>query len=178
MYLFHSTSIDNLDSILTDGALKSFYLLQKEGKNVMLNEGFGIYETNKFVYFSCIDEMFSRKMFSTGVVLYFSTKFLYNTTFYVSTMHSGNPNYLYEGDQDYKRKYSKNYKLYNLVLRKLYNHSISINSKAFYIFQQVAIKNKVSLNNLVGIEFKKGLNIQPYIEYIKENYPNVKIMVK
>jgi hypothetical protein len=180
MYLFHTTTIDNLDSILTDGALKSYDLLKKEKKNITLNYGFGLYETNNFVYFSCIDKMFSRKIYSSDVVLYFDTKFLYNTSFYVSTMFSEIPDNLYEEEQAYRRKYNKNYKLYNLVLRKLYNQSISVKSRAkiFQILQQVAIRNKVSLDNLVGIEFKKNLDIKPYVEYIKEYYPDVKIIIK
>lgn len=182
MYLFHVTTIDNFELIMKDDSLKSVNLLKKEGKNVSLNEGNGIYKTNNFVYFSCVNKLFNKNILSNEVILYFDTKLLYQNIFYVSTMHLDFPAYLYEGNnggkEEYKRKYNKHYKLYNLVLKKLYKHSISLleNGKSFQIFQQIAVRHKVNLKKyLVAIEIRniKGKNISELIDYIKNNYENV-----
>ena len=95
--------------------------------------------------------------------MYFNSNLLYNKSFYVSTVHSAEPNALGEwwtkNDgkriKMYKRKYNKNYSKYNLVLKKLYKHSIHMYEKVFQAFQQVAVRNKVSLKDLIAIEFKK-----------------------
>lgn len=75
----------------------------------------------------------------------------------------------------YKRKYEKNYTKYDTILKKLYNYSISVlNGKSFQIFQQVAVRNKVSLNELVAIEFKdKSVATNNIINNITKHYPNV-----
>ena len=79
----------------------------------------------------------------------------------------------------YKRKYNKYYTKYNTVLRKLYEHSISLlpRGDAFESFQQIAIRNKINLNNLVGIKFKKNIVSDNVINYIKKYYPNVIIKI-
>ena len=78
----------------------------------------------------------------------------------------------------YKRKYNKYYTKYNTVLKKLYNQSVSIlNGSSFQVFQQVAIRNKINLNELVAIEFKYKSEIDDiiinYINYITKYYPNI-----
>ena len=63
-------------------------------------------------------------------------------------------------------------------MKKLYTESITLlNGKAFQTFQQCAVRNKVSLDNLIAIEFKtnkiKNKNIiNKIIKYIEINYPN------
>ena len=82
---------------------------------------------------------------------------------------------------DYKRKYIIYYNKYNTVLKKLYNYSISIleNGKAFQIFQQIAVRNKVNLNELVAIEFNnKILATDSIIKYITKMFPNIEIKIK
>ena len=79
----------------------------------------------------------------------------------------------------YKRKYNKYYTKYNTVLRKLYEYSISLlpHGDAFESFQQIAIRNKINLNNLVGIKFKKNIVSDNVINYIKKYYSNVIIKI-
>ena len=61
MYLIHNTTADALKSILKDGYLKSFSLLENLPK---FSEGSGIYNENKFVYFSCTDKLFDKRLYS------------------------------------------------------------------------------------------------------------------
>jgi hypothetical protein len=128
MFLFHNTNMDSLKSILKDGYLKSSSILLKEGKKMDWGEGYGIYKTNNYIYFSCIDKLFSRKIHAR-VILYFNSKLLYNHTFFVANLHSGSPNILGEWNTQeglsYKRKYKKHYKNYNNVLKSLFEESIS-----------------------------------------------------
>jgi len=182
MYLIHNTKASALKSILKDGYLKSYSLLEKPPKN---NEGNGLYIKNNYVYFSCTDKLFDKR--TNGMItMYFNSKLLLNRSFYVSTVHSPYPNDLGEwwikndeGKQikEYKRKYNKYYTKYNTILKKLYDHSISIlNGFSFTIFQQVAVRNKVNLNELVAIEFRdKSLITDIIINYITKYYPNIKI---
>jgi hypothetical protein len=182
MYIFHNTSLKALKSILKDGYIKSYSLLKKEGINKIEGEGSGIYNENHFIYFSCIDKLFSREIFGR-VTLYFNSKLLYNKSFYVSTNHSTNPESLKEWTsktddnkkiKEYKRKYDENYKNYNNVLKKLYKHSISQleNGKAFQIFQQIAIRNKINLDELVAIEFREEPS-KAILNYLNKYLPNV-----
>lgn len=178
MYIFHNTNMFQLKSILEDGYLKSYSLLKKKPKN---GEGNGLYNKNNFVYFSCTDKLFDKNIMSY-ITLYFNSKLLYNKSFYVSTQHSPEPNKLGEWYvknkgkkiKMYKIKYNRYYKNYNSVLKKLYKKSISISNKYFQVFQQIAIKNKVNLNELVAIEFKKNTIIPNNIKkYISKYYPNI-----
>lgn len=180
MFLFHVTTEKSLKSILKDGYIKSLLQLQNEGYKIEPNEGSGIYETTNFIYFSCIDKINTREIYGQ-CIMYFNSKILYNRMFYVSTCHSGYPNSLGEWttgneSREYKRKYYKKYIYYDEVLQKLFNNSISKlpNGKAFQIFQQIAIRKKLSLKNLVAIEFnrKPKTNI---IKYIQKKYPNITI---
>ena len=185
MYLFHNTNLQSLKKILKDGYLKSYSLLKKEGYNIrkLKNEGDGLYTENKFVYFSCIKKPFIYKVYS-HITLYFTSDLLFDRTFYVSNLHSGFPDDLMEHKGKnvvlYKRKYNKFYKEYNKVLEKLFNFSISVieNGKAFQSFQQVAVHNKINLNNLICIEFNnKEDATKNIVDYIKKYYPNVEIKI-
>lgn len=179
MYLIHNTHSSALKSILKDECLKSYSLLEKPPKD---NEGGSLYTKNNYVYFSCTNTLFDKNIFS-HITLYFNSKLLLKKAFYVSTVHSPYPNHLDEWYviengkriKMYKRKYEKNYTRYNTILKKLYNYSISVlNGKYFQIFQQVAVRNKVSLNELVAIEFKdKSSATNNIINYITKHYPNV-----
>jgi hypothetical protein len=73
----------------------------------------------------------------------------------------------------YKRKYNRNYLRYNLILKNLYKHSINTNKDYFHAFQQIAIRNKINLKELVAIEIKKQYVSKNIINYITKNYPNV-----
>jgi hypothetical protein len=158
MYLFHNTDEKSLKLILKDGYIKSASILKKENEKITLGEGFGIYDNNKFIYFSCVDKLFSRKIYAS-VILYFNSELLYNKSFYVSTVHSGSPEYLAEWTIDNKKEYKRYYKRfnknYNSILQKLFNNSITKlpNGDTFQAFQQIAILNKINLKYLVAIEF-------------------------
>lgn len=182
MYLIHNTNVSSLKSILKDGELKSYSLLKKINKTPKDGEGGGLYTENNFVYFSCTDKLFDKKILSS-ITLYFNSKLLFNKSFYVSTTHSPEPDYLGEWtvkkedgtiNKYYKRKYDRYYTKYNTVLKKLYDLSVSrLNGDAFQVFQQIAVRNKVKLNELVAIQF----NNMPdsIINYITKHYPDVKI---
>ena len=178
MYLFHNTTLKSLKCILTDGYLKSSFLTN----NAKDGEGSSLYDTNHFVYFSTTNKLFDNNIYSR-ITLYFDSKLLYNRDFYVSTVHSPEPTYLDEWKVDdvleYKRKYKKYYAGYDKILLKLYENSITKlpYGKAFQIFQQVAINNKVNLNNLVGIHFNSQVPTQSILKLIKKNYPRVKIYI-
>ena len=182
MFLFHNTDISGLKSILKDGYIKSYSLLKKSNKPFTSGYGDGLYTENKFVYFNCVNKLFDKKIYSE-ITLYFDSKLLFNKSFYVANLHTFTPNKLYEwwskdkkGNKIkmYKRKYNKYYKEYNSLLKKLYKKSISISNKYFQVFQQIAIKNKVNLDELVAIEFKKNRIIPNNIKnYISKYYPNI-----
>ncbi len=114
--------------------------------------------------------------------MYFNSKLLFDKSFYVSNLHSSTPNILSEWQtlytdetkiKMYKRKYNKNYSKYNLVLKKLYKHSINTYEKYFQVFQQIAIRNKINLKELVSIEINRKYVSKNIINYITKNYPNV-----
>jgi hypothetical protein len=119
----------SLQLVLVVLPFKSSALLLEEGHSkTILNEGSSIYKENNFVYFSCCEKLFDKRILNP-IILYFDSKLLYDKTFYISTVHSPAPEYLgewrtsSESDMEYKRKYKKHYKLYNLVLQKLYDNS-------------------------------------------------------
>ncbi len=200
MYLFHNTTSESLKNILKDGYLKSLSLLKKEGYNAIANEGDGHYIENNFVFFSCVDELFKYKI-SSSITLYFNSKLLFNRTFYIANHHTPKPEpepnnlkkqdnlkeldnlkkWKENGDPPYKQKYDRYYKKYNDVLKKIFNRSISIlpNAFSFQLFQQIALSNKVSIKELVGIEFKNKNDATPdIIQYINKYYPNVEIKIR
>jgi len=187
MYLIHNTNIKSLKSILNDGYLKSYSLLEKINKTPKNGEGDGLYNKNNFVYFSCVNNLFDKNIIGS-VTLFFNAKLLFNKSFYVSNMHSASPEELSEWwvkDDNgkrikmYKRKYNRYYTKYNIVLKKLYNYSYSVleNGKAFQVFQQIAVKNKVKLNELVAIQIKKDIATDKIINYITKYYPNLIINI-
>jgi hypothetical protein len=187
MYIVHETDIPQLKSILKDGYIKSYNILknQNQNKNTKIKgQGEGIYIKNDFVYFICTENLFDKNLFG-HVRLFFNSSLIKNKTFYVSTMHSPDPDYLIESVitkpdgtiyKEYKRKYEKNYRLYNNVLKKLYQNSMSKlkNGSAFSAFQQIALKNKINLNELVGIYFNSDIESnQKLIKYIKKYYSKI-----
>lgn len=176
MYLFHMTNINSLKNILMDGELKSASLTEN------LDWGDGLYEAKnkKFVFFSVVDKIEKDLAGMIGVVLYFDYNLLYNRTYYISTVWSSTPNELGKlntnGGKEYKLKYPQYYKKTKNVLKKLYDKSVLKNSKSFFIFQQVAIKNKVNLKYLKCIEF--GSKVKPsniILKILKKEYPDVEI---
>ena len=184
MYLIHTTNLPALKSILKENYLKSYSLVEKKPT---VGEGGDLYTKNNFVFFSCTKKLIDNRV-SGSIILYFDSKLLLNKTFYVSTMWSPDPQYLGEWliKEDngkkykmYKRKYEKNYTKYNTVLNKLYDFSINhLNGRYFNRFQQVAVRNKVNLNDLVAIEFQdKTLATDRIINYITKYYPNVMIKI-
>ena len=183
MYLLHNTDISSLKSILKDGYLKSYSLLKKSEKTPKYSEGDGIYTENKFVYFSCVDNLSNKNINNSSITLYFNSKLLFNKSFYIANLHSSTPDELDEwwskNDKGYrikmyKRKYNRYNIKYNSVLKKLYNYSFSVlNGKYFQVFQQIAVLNKVKLDELVAIKFKKGIITDSIIKYITKYYPNI-----
>lgn len=84
-------------------------LLKKENKNFPRyapDEGGGIYTKNNFVYFSCTDKLYDKHIIVEETTMYFNSKLLFNKSFYLSTMHSQDPESLYESEMVYKRKYN------------------------------------------------------------------------
>jgi hypothetical protein len=67
---------------------------------------------------------------------------------------------------------------YDKVLLDLYENSISKlpKGKAFRVFQQIAINNKVNLNNLIGIHFTEEPT-QSILKFINKHYPHIKIHI-
>ena len=183
MYLFHTTSSESLKSILKSGYIKSYSLLKNSNKTPKDGLGLGLYTENNFVYFSCVDKLFDDNIIS-NIILYFNSKLLYNRSFYVSTVWSPEPNYLgewYSGGKnkkrkEYKRKYNRYYSKYNNVLKKLYNQSKK-KLDYFQVFQQVAVKNKINLKELIGIQFSEGFQNDKILNYISKNYPNIEIKI-
>jgi hypothetical protein len=180
MYLIHNTDITSLKSILKDSCLKSLSLQRKTNKNAQLGEGYGIYSENNFVYFSCTNKLFDNKV-SAVITLYFNSKLLFNKSFYIANLHSSTPRRLLtDSNKTNKKKYNKNYTKYNSVLTKLYNYSISVlkKGKAFQVFQQIAVRNKVNLDELVAIQFyNKSFATESIIKYITKFYPNIIIKI-
>lgn len=171
--------MSNLKNIIKDGYLKA-----PIEKNAILNEGEFIYKVNKYIYFSTTEKLFDKRVVS-DISLYFSSELIYNKIFYVSTVHTSTPNILTEWNyiegskiyKNYKRKYPKNYKDYNKVLKDLYNFSISAFLKFFQAYNQVAVKNKINIkNNLIGIKFNKKPTLE-LLFFIKKYYPNIKIKI-
>lgn len=177
MYLIHNTTLEYLKLILKDGELKSSKITGN------INDGDGIYESNKYVYFQTTNKLFDRNVIGQ-IILYIKSDFLYNRSFLISTVQSGKPDNLgeWDNDNDYKRKINRYSNDYNKILLDLYNHSISRKcvlqkSKCiFFQFHQIAILNRVNINKLlIGINF---INIKPsesIIKYIKKYYPDIQI---
>ena len=167
MYLFHNTNLTSLKMILKDGLIKAPYLTN------ILNEGDGIYDAKdqKFIYFSVIDDLNSKYKIYSDITLYFDTKILWNRTFFIAPYHSGNPDKL---NKD-KKKYKQYYKNTNLVLKKLFNNSISKN-KVFQPFQQIAIKKQVNLKYLKAIKFNKFKPSKELINLLTNEFPNIVIL--
>jgi hypothetical protein len=182
MYLIHNTDITSLKSILKDKCLKSLSLQKKTNKNAQPNYGDGVYTENNFVYFSCTNKLFDNKVM-VGTTLYFNSKLLFNKSFYVAYHWSSAPQSLATWKSNaskYKKKYNKNYTKYNSVLTKLYNYSISVLKKgeAFQVFQQIAVRNKVNLDELVAIHFhNKSCATESIIKYITKFYPTIIIKI-
>jgi len=172
MYLIHITPVEYLKKILLDNSLKSNKLTGN------INLGLGVYngQPNSFVYFSTTDKLFDPNILvgSSECIIYLNADILFNKSFYVSHYYSANP--------ITKKKYSRYTKNYNSILKKLYNYSINQleNSKVFYIFQQIAIKNKISINKyLAGIEIKYSVgktiddSNKELLFYINKNYSDI-----
>jgi hypothetical protein len=174
MYLFHITIQKYIKNILLDGELKSSKLTNN------INEGEGIYKSQQqqFIFFSVTNNKNDINNLIGQVILLFDYKLLINRSFYVSTIHSGSPENLakWNKGEDYKLKYPKYYKNTEKVLKKLYDQSKLRDPKYFQIYQQVAIKNKVSLKYLKYIVFKfePSKNI---LNILKNDYPDVKIII-
>ena len=187
MYLIHNTDITSLKSILKDKCLKSLSLQKKTNKKAQPNYGDGIYTENNFVYFACTNKLFDNKVMA-GITLYFNSKLLFNKSFYVANLWSAMPQRLATWEFDnksdgikYKKKYNKNYTKYNSVLTKLYNYSISVSKKGepFEVYQQIAVRNKVNLDELVAIQFyNKSFATESIIKYITKFYPNITIKIR
>ena len=178
MFLFHSTNMKSLKLILKEHYMKS----NKITGNI--NEGYGIYgkHENKFVYFGTTPNLFDDYCMGS-IIIYFKTDLLYNRSFYVSTVHSPEPDYLGEWENkeglEYKRKYSKYTENYNIILKKLYDNSIKrFNKRLFQIFQQVAILNKINITKyIIGIQFSETPD-EKFMKYINKNYPDIKTSIK
>jgi hypothetical protein len=157
MYLVHETTSQSLKKILNENCIKSLNLLEPK----YINQGDGVYKNNKFVYFTTTDKLFDKKYIG-HILIYINSDILYNRAFFVSTHHSKYPDKLYEKTinniKHYKRKYNRYTKNYNEILKKLYKYSTNF-GKAYNVFQQVAIKNKINIANyIIGIYISEYIN--------------------
>jgi len=155
----------SLKKILKDGYLKSSYLLSKEGFKNKVGEG--IHPKNKYVYFSCSNRLFDKRIIGK-ITLFFKSDLLKSKKFYISTFHTASPNL---------EKLIKTDK-YNNILKGLYKQSIKrlLNGKSYQVFQQIAIKNKLNLKKLIAIKFNKKPS-NSLLNYINKNYPEIIIKV-
>lgn len=170
MYLFHVTRSKHLKNIISDGKLKS------SNMTGIIDQGTGLYDKNKYVYFSCIDNLYSKLPIYGEVALFFDSKLLYNRNFFVSTVHSPFPeiNTTWNKKKDYKKIYKKYYKRTNTVLEKLFKNAVNkLNGEAFQIFQQIAIRNACDLKYLRMIKFINKKPSKKMISIIKKKYPDV-----
>lgn len=179
MYLIHNTTSTNILPILKSGQLLSSYITGNA------SEGSTMYEkgTSKYVYFSTCDRLFDNRTYAS-CIMYINSSVLYNRKYYLSSCHTVDPKLssktIYKKN---KRNVTKSYprydKYFNKRLRALYRNSVSAleDGKAFAIFQQVAINNKIKIkDSIIGIEFR----FQPsekITNYLKKHYPNVKIYI-
>jgi hypothetical protein len=166
MYLYHSTSLKNAINILKDGYIKSAHILLKEGRKnvVQLGDGayYDSYKPNKYVYFQCNNELHSKKP-SSSINLYFSSDLLYNRVFYASMYWTSTP--------EKTMKFNKYYDKYNDVLIKLLNRKTET-------LDQIAIKNKVNLKKLCGVEIFDIRDCdKKLLTTLNKYYPNVTIML-
>ena len=167
--------MDFAKKIIKDGALKP----AKDTGNI--GQGEGIYEPSmqSFIFFNTTHNLFEKRIFDK-VLFYFKSDFLINKSFYTAKMHSGNP----AGLNKDKKKYPKNTKQYERVLKNLYTQSIKRlpGGKYFFVSQQVAIKNKLSgtnfKKNIVGIQFNNMQPSKTLLNYIKKEYPNVLVDIR
>ena len=163
MYLFHTTLIDYVEDILSDGELKSNKLTS--------NSNWAIYDTSQYVYLSTKLSMFRNKISfnENSCNLYINPEILYNRKFYLSTDNVAFPEKTILNKDSGVFEYPRYYKNINNVLKILNKHGKR--------FEQVAILNKMNIEKyLVGIEFfkKPSKNI---LKILKNKYPNIKIKV-
>lgn len=160
MYLFHVTEFKYLKSILKDNELKA----SKFTNNI--SQGYGIYEPNEmsYVFLGTTDKLYDNQIMG-NVVIYLKSDLLYNRSYYIDKCH----NISIINSKKIVR-YNKNY---NKILNNLYKHSNKKNKDLFYIYQQIAIKDKINLkDNIIGIQFQHPND--KLKEYITKNY-NIEI---
>lgn len=178
MYLFHITSLNSMENILKDGYLKPNILTDN------INFGEGLYKNTKFIFFSVTNILYDSRIF-TGeheVILYFNDNILYKKKFYLSTQHGHNPKEsLFENGDWYTRKYNKYTSNYRELLNNLYEYSINVIEKYFFIYQQIALRTSSNIKkNVIGIEFVKctDIEIQKILKLLNKNYPNIDIKIR
>lgn len=187
MYLIHNTSLKYLKSIINNGELKS------ASKTGNINEGEGIYKPYQqhFVFFSTTPNLFDSNVLAR-VTLYFTLP-RRKRTMYIANLHSGHPvglgEWKHAKEISYKRKIPANVSEAERQkkLMNLYKNSVSkLKGRAFFAFQQVAIKNNFSLKNLVAISFNITgrfatdhylKQMHKLIAKIKTEYPKVQIKI-
>ena len=172
MQLIHHTDTEFIFKILKSKELKSNKLTGN------INQGDGIYDSNSFIYFATTP-LFLDVRTSVPVTLYFDSDILYNRNFYIANMHTSTPDETYRANKHgyYKTHYGRYTKNINSILQKLYNNSMNHKDKKkyFYIFQQIAIKNKVSLKYLTGIDFGCYTPSDTLLKFISKNYPDIEV---
>lgn len=132
MYLIHGTTYDYIKEILKTNVLLSSKITGN------LNEGSGIYTSNPFVFMGTTPNMPDNKLFGE-VFIYLDPSILYNRVFFINNEHVSDPE---KSGKKYKR-YNKNI---NKILNDTYKKSLKLpDRKAFQIFQQIAIKNKINI---------------------------------
>ena len=183
MFLFHTTELNSLKSILEDDYLKSYSLVKlkkvdKKNNNYLENsQGSSLYTKNKFVFFSCTDKLFDERVLG-GAILYFDPKLLVNRVFYTSNQHIIDP----QNNKQQAKKYPAHYKNIDKILSLLYKNSLKLpDGMAFQVFQLIAVLHKVQFSKyIIAIEFRRlkdKKDIKTIETYIKKYLPNVKILI-
>ena len=187
MLLAHITKIKYLEKILKDKKLKSNALTNK------FNIGDGIYYLSKLVFFNIVDKINSKyqigfKNYEDGeVVLYFDYNLLYNRLYYESNHYSDRPDlklskWKFGNRILYNKMYPRYHKNTKKNLSKLFNNSIKVlqNGKAFFVFQQIAIKNECNLKYLRYIRLNKTMSdrhINDVKKILKDSNLDVELII-
>ena len=109
MYLVHMISHELIEDLLNYGYIKSLSLLQKDGKKIAgeYGWGYGTYPKSNMIFFTAVDVLFDKYTYSC-VMLYFDSKVLYNKSFYI--------NKYWESDSEkHGKKYDRYYSNKKLI---------------------------------------------------------------
>lgn len=167
LVLIHETDTSYLPSIFKSKALLPASKTHNKNQNPLDKD-------LPHIFFNACPDKHIKYLIASPILI-FPIDILYNKTFYTNDRHSA-------GNLKTSTKYTKNTSkkiIYNSLLE-LFNKSLKISKEikmlsAFTAFQEVFLKGKISLNDAIGIIIRKTDETLPYINFIKKEYPNMKI---